>query len=480
MPEPHTPSKFTRVPRKALVSFGVSGLAQNTIFTFLGVHLFIYYTDTIGLAPLWISAGLFAATIWDAVSDVLMGQISDRTSWKWGRRRPYILLGAVPVGLCFTLLLLPPRTLEGPALAAYFCVMLVLLFTAATAVIVPTLSLIPEMAQAYHERTRMAMYREFFGNIGDLVGLLSPFLLLWVLGAADAEGEAGVILSRRAYGTVGVGGGLLAAVMLLFTYRGTYEDPSFRRDTHIDWRAGMRAIIANRAFGILVLATSLTAFSLAFVQTLILFILQYVVRITDPGVQISAFLVNGLGALASYPLWTWYARTRGKPAAFRLGLFVSSLTFMSVFFLGPESYVTLYCVMVFAGMANVGFWTLMYALNADIADLDELETGERREGLFAGFAALLRKCALALAGGSVGIALTLIHYQENVEQTPETILGMKLVFAVPTTLLVLLAYLVFRRFPLSAERHHEVMLQLEAARAGTGVSASAESHPGDA
>lgn len=466
MSDMHPPSKYQHVPRTALLSFGASGLAQNTIATFMGVHLFIYYTDTIGLKPLWISAGLFAATLWDAVSDVLMGQISDRTAWKWGRRRPYILLGAVPAGLCFVLLLNPPAGLQGPAMAAYFAIMMMLLFTATTVVIVPTLSLIPEMAQEYHERTRMAAYREFFGNVGDLVGLLLPFALLMLFGIETAAPEAATAISRHAYGTVGIIGAIVTVIALVLTYAGTYEDRSFQRDTHVEWREGLRALRTNRAFYILVLATSLTALGLAFVQSMMLYIMEYVVGITEPGVQMMAFLVNGLGALASYPFWTWYARTRGKPAAFRLGLFVTSLTFCSVFFLGPDSHTPLFAIMVFAGGANVGFWTLMYALNADIADLDELETGERREGLFAGFAALLRKCAFAMAGGGVGIALTVIGYQENAVQSAGTVLGLKCVFAIPTTLLILGAYVVFRRFPLTAERHAEVTRELDARRSG--------------
>ena len=95
------PRDFHRVPTRALAAFGASGFAQNVVGTCLGVHLFIFYTDAVGLAPLWISAALFVATLWDAAFGIVMGQISDRTRWTWGRRRPYILLGALPFGLSF-------------------------------------------------------------------------------------------------------------------------------------------------------------------------------------------------------------------------------------------------------------------------------------------------------------------------------------------------------------------------------------------
>jgi GPH family glycoside/pentoside/hexuronide:cation symporter len=431
----------------------------------MGVHLFIFYTDTVGVAPLWVSACLFIATLWDAVTDPLMGQISDRTGWRWGRRRPYILLGALPFGLSFGLLFAPPPELGDTALGLYLGATLILLFSAATVVHVPTLSLLPEMAQGYHERTRMAASREAFGTVGDLTGMLLPFALLALLGADAAESEAARDISRRAYAGTAVIGGGLAAAALLVTYRGTYEDPGFRRAQHVPWRAGLEALRSNQPFRVLVLATALAAIGLGFVGSMILYILEYVVLIGDPIRQAQVFLVNVLGALASYPFWLWCARTRGKPAAFRLGLLVSSLSFVSVFLLRPGSLLPLFAVMAFAGVANVGFWTLLYALIADLADVDELETGERREGLFAGVSALLRKCAFAVAAACVGIGLEIVGYQANAAQTPETVLGLKILFALPTTLLVVTAWLVFRRFPLTRERHAVILQQLDEQRA---------------
>lgn len=458
------PRDFHRVPTRALAAFGSSGFAQNVVGTCLGVHLFIFYTDAVGLAPLWISAALFVATLWDAVFGIVMGQISDRTRWSWGRRRPYILLGALPFGLSFAAVLAPPESLDGAALGFYLGVLLLLQFSAANVVHVPVLGLIPEMAQSYHERTRMAAWREALGNVGDLVGLLLPFALRAALAGDDASSGANAVVARGAYGLTGLCGGMLAIAALLWTYRGSYEDPRFRRPTTVSFRAGIAALRRNQAFRVLSVASALAALSLAFVSALFLFVLEYVAGISDPLIQGSVFIANIAGALASYPFWVSVARRRGKAFAFRLGLVVSSLAFMSVFALRPGALAPLVAVMTFAGAANVGFWTLLYALNADIAELDELETGERREGLFAGFAALLRKCAFAFAAGSVGVGLDLVGYRPHAVQSDATLLGIKLLFTVPTTFLIVAAWLVFRRFPLTPERWAEIAVQLDARR----------------
>lgn len=447
--------------RKSLASFGLSGFANNVIGTCLGVHLFMFYTDVVGLAPLWISAGLTIATLWDAVSDVWMGRISDGTRWRAGRRRPYILLGAVPVGVCFWLLLSPPAALEGASLGVYFCVVLVALFTAKTVVHVPALSLLPEMAKGYDDRTRLAAARELLGNVGDLVGLLLPLVLMLAVGLRGDDTPGAQQLATQAFGFAAMIGGALATLALFGTWRGTHEDAR-----HVPEPTPMReALVAlknNRAFRSLLGAACLAALGLAFVQSLILYVLEHVMQESDPVVHMSAFVVNAVSAICSYPFWTWLAKKKGKPFTFRVGLGLSSVTFASVFFVGPGQLGLLYAVMVFSGMANVGFWMLMHALSADVVDLDELEHGQRREGLFAGFAALIRKCAFAAAAAGVGVGLTVVGYQEGAAQTAQTVLGLKVLFAVPPTLLVLAALFVFRRFPLTREAHAEVRRQLDA------------------
>lgn len=446
------------VPRSARLAFGASGLAQNVVGTCLGVHLFVFYTDVVGLSPLWVSGGLFVATLWDAVSDVWMGRISDRTRWRAGRRRPFILLGALPVAVGVTLLLAPPRGLEGDLLGLWFVGALLFLFTAKTVTQVPALGLLPEMARGARERVHLAAAREQLGNVGDLIGLLLPPALM-VAAGFDGERE----LARDAFAHAGVIIGALALVALLLTHRGTYEDPAAIPASSSLGEA-LVALRRNAPFRVLLGASCLAALGLAFVQAMFLYVLRHVMHETDPAIHMAAFAVNALAAICSYPAWTRLAARRGKPTAFRLGLGLSAVAFVSVFFVGPGQRWALFGVMVFSGAANVGFWTLMHALSADVVDLDELAHGERREGLLAGFSALLRKCAFAAAAGGVGLGLALIGYEERVAPGPETVLGLKLLFAGPPTALVLAAWLVFRRYPLTREACSELRRRLRRAR----------------
>ncbi|MBW2461739.1 MAG: MFS transporter [Deltaproteobacteria bacterium] len=416
--------------RRTLLSFGASGFAQNVIGTCLGVHLFVFYTDVAGLAPLWVSAGLIVATLWDAVSDLAMGRISDATRFAAGRRRPYIFLGAVPVGLSFVMLL-----------------------------------------GGYHERTRLAAARELLGNVGDLVGLLLPIVLLMVIagpeGASSGASDPDVAraASARAFTWAAWVGGGLAAVALLITVFGTRERAVAPRAPAAPLADVFRALRGNPAFRALLGASCLAALAFAFVQSLVIYVMEHVMNESDPKVHLAAFVTNAVFAILSYPFWTRLARRFGKPFAFRAGLALSSVTFASVFFVGPGAHVLLFVVMAFSGAANVGFWMMLHALNADVTDLDELAHGERREGLFAGFAALVRKVGFALAAAGVGVGLTLVGYQAGSAPSAGTVEGLRLLFAVPPTALIVGALVLFRRFELTRESHAQVRAAL-ATRAG--------------
>jgi len=440
--------------RSAVLSFGLSGLANNLVGTAIGVHLLMFYTDIVGLAPLWVSAGLVIASIWDAISDVAMGRLSDGTRWRAGRRRPYILIGLVPAGLAFIALLSPPA-LQGPWLGLYFVGTLLVLFSAKTIVQVPALSLLPEMAKGYDDRTKLATARELLGNVGDLLGLMLPpaFLILLQVDETSPDAAAG---AREAFFWAAVVGGCVIIGTLLATYLGTSEDRATRPEP-TDLRNAFRTLRNNRPFRTLLTASALAALGLAFVNALVLYVMVHVLQLESPVWHMAAFAVNASAAILSYPFWGWLTKKRGKPFAFRVGLGLSMFTFVSVFFVGPGNLIGLFAVMVFGGASNVGFWMLMHALSADVTDVDELASGERREGLFAGFSALLRKGAVAAALGLVGVGLWFIGYRAGApSQTAETIFGLKLLFAVPPSVLLLCALFVFRRFDLTREAHAEV------------------------
>lgn len=318
------------------------------------------------------------------------------------------------------------------------------LSTARTVVQVPVLSLLPELAKEGRARTALAARREQLGNVGDLVGLLLPIALLIAV-SADEEG-ADPTRAREAFAIAGRLIAVLAVLALATTWAGTHEDRDVPAPKQVPLRDVLAALRENAPFRALLSSAALAAVALAFVNAMILYVLEHVMQAHDPAIHLGAFVLNAVASIASYPLWTRAAARFGRPNAFRVGLALSAVAFSAVFVVGPGDLVGLAVVMVFSGIANVGFWMLLAALVADVTDLDAQRHGERREGLFAGFAAFVRKLAVAGASAGVGVGLTLIGYEEHVAPAADVVFRLQLLFAVPTTLLVLLALHAFRGF----------------------------------
>jgi GPH family glycoside/pentoside/hexuronide:cation symporter len=369
-----------------------------------------------------------------------MGRISDRTRSRYGRRRPYLLAGAIPVGLTFALLFGPPPGLEGPALAAWFTGSLLAVFTATTVTQVPILALMPELAGGYDARTRLSAAREVLGNVGDLAGLLLPVLLAMALGAGRGTTALAATLV-----------GASATLALLGTWAGTRERPPKHAAPSAPLLRELRSLFGPRPVRQLFAAGLLVATALAFAQAMFLYVLAHVLRADRPEIHLAAFLTYVAAALVSFPLWTRYAAARAKPAALRLGLLLTAGCFLPVLAAGPGDVPLLLGVMAVNGAANVGVWMLLHSLAADLTDLDALEHGTRREGLFAGTLALVKKAAFALAAVVIGVGLHAIGYAEGGAPPPALATRLQWLFALPPTVLTLAAMAVFRDYGMTRE-----------------------------
>lgn len=465
-------AKFEHVPFASALLYGSAGIPLSMTGTTLALYLYIFYTDTVGLDALYISAVMFIGSMWDAVSDQLMGQISDRTRWRWGRRRPYMLLGLPIFCITFYLIVAPPAGLQGAWLFAYLLACRLVLFTGATMIYVPLYSLAPEMAQSYHDRTRLTAWREGFGNLGDWFGMITvPVLALALVphAAADASAEAAhaarVATAYRTYALVGLLGAIISLVCIVAAYWGSYEDPEFEAHETIDWKAGLIAMRDNRAFRLLILATAFPGMAIQMTAGLFLFLIAHVLGVHDDTFKIAAFSCYVFAAIGSYPLWTKLARRYGKAFGYRAAIVMMATAYMGVYILDTGTLWRLFPIMGLAGAGNAGFWTGMFSQLADIADFDDLETGNRREGLFAGFAALVRKIGYAIGGGAIGVGLTLIGYMEGAPvQSAHTIFGLKLIFSIPTCALALVGLYIFREYPITEDAHAEVRRLLDERR----------------
>lgn len=283
--------------------------------------------------------------------------------------------------------------------------------------------------------------------------------MLTQAGASDAEA------ARRGYGLVGTLGLGLSVVFVTAAYFGSYEDPQFARSGSVDMTAGLRELRHNRAFRKLILAMVFPGTAITVAGGLFLYLMKHVLGGTDPAFTSAVFLCYVGAALISHPAWALLARRFGKAFAFRGATAILTLGFLGVWTLGEGTLWRLFPMMAAVGAGNAGFWTTAFSQLADLADLDELRSGSRREGLYAGFASLTRKIGYAFGGGAIGIGLWWIGYDETAAtQSPDTITGLKLVFSLPSFALAMAGLWFFRGYPVTEAVHLEVRDELATRR----------------
>jgi len=436
------------LPRRTLLSYATAYFSYGMLDLPLTVLLMFFYTDVVKLSTTLVGRGLLIGNIWDAVTDPTMGHISDRTRTAMGRRRPYLLAVAVPLGLAFFMMWTPvaPNHLFANFVIAHMAV-----FTMLTVFLVPYNSLAAELSPDYDERTRIQGYRESAHIIGLLVGGLFPLLV------------AGFISVRTGYSAVGAVFGAVMTAGVLITFFGVRENPSFQRRPQVGGWEGIRLVVSNKFF-LWLLATFVFAnIGNLIPSVMVSYALKYWLKAGEE--KFSFVLITYLAvAVCAVPLWVKLSARIGKKWTYFVALIWSTLSLTVVFFLRAGSFIPLAIVFGVAGAAYGALWILSYSILADIVDYDELQSGERREGIYFGAWTFLQKVTVAGAYSIVGEVLKWIGYVPDKEQAVHTILGIRVLIAWVPAAMYLIAALILLRFPFTREVHHEIRKALRQKR----------------
>ena len=437
---------------KLLYGMGDTGFSLSS--TIIGVYLAIFLTDVVHLKPGLAAAAIFIGRSWDYVNDPLIGYISDRTRTRWGRRRPFLLFGALPFALAFTMLWWIPPWRSQFALAVYYALAYLLCDTAATFVYMPYYALTPELTEDYDERTSLNAYRMTF-TLG--AGLAAFTIPLMMVGSFEPQNAGRIWVMAAVMG-------LASALPLLGTFLGTRERPEYQALPQPGLRESLSAAAHNRPFLFAVGIFLLTGVTVDLMQSMLLYFLKYWLLLEAQSDLIlgTIFAV----ALLTLPFWSFVSGRWDKRRAYIAGIAFWAVVQLALIMLRPG--VPLPVVVLLSALAGVGVSAahmIPWAIIPDAVEWDELQTGRRHEGMFYSLVALMQKVASSIALPLALLALDWSGYVPgSLQQSSRTLLAIRgLVGLLPAFLLgggIALA----AAYPLNRERHADLRRELRRRR----------------
>lgn len=439
--------------KKILYGFGDTGFSLTS--TIVGAYFAIFLTDVVNLPPAMAAIAIFIGRSWDYINDPLIGHISDRTRTRWGRRRPFLLFGALPFALAFILMWLRPP-LEGPvALVLYYAFVYVLYDAAATFVQMPYFSLTPELTDDYDERTSLTTYRMFFSIAGSLAAFTLP---LMIIGGFRPENAPRVV-------TMAVLFAAISAVPLWVVFFSTREQLAFQAQPRPKILASLKAASKNRPFIFGAGIFLLTWVSIDILQAGLLYFIKYVVqREPQSDLIMGSIFVTAIFAL---PLWNWVSKRWNKRVAYMAGVGFWAIVQLVLISLNPASvmsFVIFLCVL--AGIGVSAAHVLPWSILPDAVEWDEWQTGERHEGLFYSLVTLAQKVASSIAIPLTLLILDASGYVANAAQQPSSSLtGIRIIVG-PIPAVMLIGGILFAAlYPLNRDQFQQMVSELGKRRA---------------
>lgn len=431
------------------IAYGLGDTATNLVWRTLMVFLPFFYTDVFGLSAAAVGTLLLVSRYADGISDFLMGILADRSRSRWGKFRPWIIGTAVPFGVLTVLTFTTPDLgPTGKLIYAYFTYnALLIVFTANN---VPYSAMTGVMSHDPRERTLLSSYRFFFAFFGAILTQGFNTYLVDFLGQGDRV--AGYQWTMTVFAVV-------AVVLLTITFLNTKERVVAPERDNLELKEDLRDLFKNKAWVIL-FCVGLSFVSLTTLkQGMTMYYFSY--YIGSISAAASFMVVCTVGAMIGAAFTGKLSARWGKQAVMKWCFIVAGVSSASLFFAQPDDFVLIFLLGFVTEMATGPIVTLFFAMLADAADYSEWKNYRRATGLVYSAGTLAIKFGTGVGGALIGWTLTIVGYTANVEQTAESLLGIRLLISVFPAMAALLGLVAFRFYPITDELLEEIQSALE-------------------
>jgi GPH family glycoside/pentoside/hexuronide:cation symporter len=457
------------------LAYGAGDLGTSITTNLLSFFLLFFFTNVAGLDPALAGVVLLVGKVFDAINDPIIGVLSDRTKSKLGRRLPWMIYSAIPFGLAFFAQWLVPST-DKMVLFWYYVIISIIFNTFFTAVNLPYTALTPEITQDYDERTSLNSFRFTFSIGGSILSLFIA-QLIFAFFKDPARQTDSCNTGGMQYIVLGAVCAIISSISIYWCIWGI-KNRAIASDRHrlhnqsldaqveeLSFIEQLKVVFSNRPFLYVIGIYFCSWLALQITASIIPYFVVNWMKLQESDFILVTIAVQGT-ALIMLSVWSAVSKKFGKKAAYFMGSGIWIIAQAGLFFLQPGQVVMLYILATMAGAGVSTAYLIPWSMIPDVTDLDELETGQRREGIFYAFMVLLQKFGLAIGLFLLGFGLSWAKFKESVPCQPLPIQPDSALFAIrvaigplPTIALIIglgLAYF----YPITREVHTEILMRL--------------------
>jgi len=437
-----------KLSNRALFGYGLSSAPVIYSYVLILIMYMKYAAVELGVSTAAVGTIFLVAKIWDAVTDPMVGTLSDRTTHKSGRRRPWLLAGAPLLAIFSIMAWAPPTGLEGTGLIIWISVSVLSYYTAYTIFDVPHMALGAEITLDAAERNRVFGVRQIL----RVTGMLAAALLgaYFVGKGIEATRIMAYVVGALTIGLIVYGVSMLPPERTSFRGRGA-ENPFL----------AIRDVFRNPHARLLLFVIFIDAIGTGGIGVLIPFVLDYVVGRPE---LVPALLGLNMGVtLLAVPVWIRLARRFEKRHLMLVAMLGSGIGYGGILFVGPGAWHVIAISSVIAGASSSCANILGYTLKSEIIDCDEYRTGERKEGAYFAGWSFVSKLAAGIMIGLVGWSLEWSGFDAAVQEQSELAKNTMILLMGGFPLLCYsLGAVAFSRFSLTEAEHARIRAELDA------------------
>ena len=434
------------ISNKIRAAYGIGDYAICLYWSGVGLYLLYFYTDVVGISPLY-AGWIYAIGItWDAITDPFMGFIAERTRSKWGSYRPFIIFGSVPLALSFVLLFWVPP-FEGTFLFLFLLLVNIFHRSCFTIVSVPYSSLTARITDDSDERTKLTTARMLAASFGTFSISAAGFPIVLFFGSGNES--TGFLFLGLISGSIAI---LILAITVYFVEERTFDPVN---QINANFKLIAKSVSQNYPFWIVfssILILGSTA--LMFNNNLIYFVKYSLDLHAYQGLLLGT---SGGFTLLAIPFWALLALRLGKRNSWLIAMVWLLIGFLAFYFYPTQSLSELLIILAFLGFGNGATGVLFWSMLPDTIEYGEWKTGIRTESSLYGFMTFAQKGAIGISALLLGIILTNIGFIPNETQSQETLDNLKIVMSWVPISGVILSLVMVIFYPINKSFHAKLL-----------------------